>query len=227
MKKHVGKMLLGAIAGFIVAYGVMHLKFDVNMPAMGFEFTIIFMIITMILISFSLIGYMKVKGDAKKQLVGDAQDELETLQYKRSSDTMIASNTAIYFSTLMLAIVSLTDVPNIFIFISLGLVLVSIVLNTIYANLGKSLQPERNWPSVNDKDYAKKILAISDEGERHVILQGLYGAFASLNGLLLLAIFILIGYSAVSGVSQLLAIFIIVFILIITNTQYMLTIRNK
>lgn len=70
-------------------------------------------------------------------------------------------------------------------------------------------------------------MTISDEGEHHIILNGLYGSFRSLNVLLLLAILFLIAYSVISGVSQLMAIFLIVFILVITNTQYMLTIRNK
>lgn len=70
-------------------------------------------------------------------------------------------------------------------------------------------------------------MTISDEGGHHIILNGLYGSFRSLNVLLLLAILFLIAYSVISGVSQLMAIFLIVFILVITNTQYMLTIRNK
>ena len=70
-------------------------------------------------------------------------------------------------------------------------------------------------------------MEMSDEGERHVMLQGIYKAFTSINSLLFFAVLALIGYSVISGVSQLFGIFSILLILMVINVQYMLNIRNK
>ncbi|MEK5233339.1 hypothetical protein MHB42_16665 [Lysinibacillus sp. FSL K6-0232] len=59
------------------------------------------------------------------------------MQYRRLGDIMLASNIAIYFSILMLAIASLTDVPTIFIFIGIGCVLLSFILDMIFLELAK------------------------------------------------------------------------------------------
>lgn len=227
MKKNIGKILASAAAGFILMYLLLDLRFDVNISLISFELTIIFLTISLLLIIFSILGYLKIKSEVKKDVKGNEEDERDARLYRLYGDVTLAANIAMYFSTLLLAIVALTDQHNVFVFISLAIILVSISLNYVYSELIKTIYPERNLPSVNDKQYAKKLLDSSDEGERHIMLQGMYRAFTSFNALLFFAVLLLIAYSVISGVSQLFGIFIIILILVITNTQYMLTIRNK
>lgn len=227
MKKYVGQMLAGAAIGFILMYLLLNVQFEVKFSSISTELTFILMCISILLIIFSLLGYFKIKAEAKKHVTGEEEDERDALQYRIFSDITLAANTAMYFSILMLAIVAVTDQHNSFIFISLALALISFLLSTLNSELARSINSERNLPSINDKNYAKKLLEMSDEGERHIIHQGMYRAFTSINALLFLALLLLIAYSVITGVSQLFGIFLIVFTLVIANLQYMLTVRNR
>lgn len=221
------KMLLGAAIGFIVIYFVLGWGSNINIEELGLELTIAFLAITVALLLYSFISYLKIKRDAKRELSGEAEDELEKTQYNRFNNTLLAVNSALYSSTLQLAIVALTDVPNILIFITLGLLVLSVALTTIYSGVLQSVYPQRDLPEIGDKNYAQKLFAASDEGERHIMLQGLHSSFKTLNMLLFFVLFIQIGYSVVSGVSQLFAISCIVIVLIASNVQYHLKIKSK
>ena len=227
MTKQIGKMLIGAVVGFVVMYILLNLKFNVYMPFKSIKWMILFMVVSILLLIFSLFGYIKIKEEAKKQVSGDEEDERDKLQNKRYGDIVLAANVSMYFSLAMLALVATTVQHNAFVFISLALILVSLSLGFVYLELVKTINPNRDIPTVNDKQFAKKLLEMSDEGERHIMLQGMYRAFTSINPLLFFAVLALIAYSIISGVSQLFGIFTILLILVIINAQYMLTIRKK
>src|SRR5690606_41275333 len=42
------------------------------------------------------------------------------------------------------------------------------------SGLMKNMYPERDLPSITDKKYAEKLLNVSDDGEKHIMLGGLY-----------------------------------------------------
>ena len=133
---------------------------------------------------------------------------------------------------LVLSIVSLgaaviTEQPIWLVIVTGAAIAVATLLSTVLPAMIKVLYPDRDLPNVAEKDYAKKLLAASDEGERHVMLEGLYRTFKTLNVTLLSALLLLIIYSVGTGVSQLFAIFVIALILIIANAQYLFSIRNK
>ena len=235
MAKAIGKMLLGALVGAVLGYMAMHVSLYSSLGSnlswgtlnLSFELMIILMVISVGLIIFNAVTCVKIMRESKRMETGDEEDELAELQNKRYGDGMLAANIAMYTSVGMLALVGITAQPNAFIFISLGLVLLSISMVFINAELAKVVDPNREYPSVNDKGYAKKLMEMSDDGERHIMLQGLYRAFTSISMLLFFAVLALIGYSVLTGVSQLAGILIILFILIFTNAQYMLSIRKK
>ena len=232
MTKAIGKVLLGAVFGFVVTYVILDAGLGpLNIPwstlNLSFELMILLMMISIILIIFNAVTCVKIMRESKRQLSGDEEDELAELQSKRYGDGMLAVNIAMYTSTGMLALVGITAQSNAFIFISLGLILLSVSMMFITAELAKVVDPNREYPSVNDKQYAEKLMEMSDDGERHIMLHGLYRAFTSINMLLFFAVLALISYSVLSGISQLAGILIILFILIFTNAQYMLSIRKK
>ena len=236
MTKAIGKLLFGALAGAVLGYGLMFTITNTGLgdvdsswafPDLSFEWMIVLMVISVSLIILSVVKGMTIVKESKSQVSGDEEDELAELQNKRYYDGSLAVKTALFASSGMLALVAITDQPNVFIFISLGLVLLSLVMSFINAELVKYADPNREYPSVNDKRYAEKLMEMSDEGERHIMLQGLYRAFTSINMLLFFAVLMLIGYSVITGSSQLAGILIILFILIYTNAQYMLSIRKR
>ena len=235
MTKAIGKMLIGALVGAVFGYLVMY--FTLNSGAgtniswstlnLSYGLMIVLMVISVTLNIFNAVTCVKIMRESKRQVTGDEEDELAELQSKRYGDGMLAVNIALYTSTGMLALVGITAQSNTFIFISLGLILLSVSMMFITAELAKVVDPNREYPSVNDKQYAEKLMEMSDDGERHIMLHGLYRAFTSINMLLFFAVLALIIYSVLTGVSQLAGILIILFILIFTNTQYMLSIRKK
>ena len=232
MTKTIGKMLLGAVFGFVVMYVILEAVFgslDISWGVvdLSLELMIVLMVISVSLNLFNAVTCVKIMRESKKQVTGDEEDRLAELQGKRYGDGMLAANIAMYTSTGMLALVGITALPIVFIYISLGLLLLSLSMMFITAELAKVVDPNREYPSVNDKQYAEKLMEMSDDGERHIMLHGLYRAFTSINMLLFFAVLALIVYSVLTGVSQLAGILIILFILIFTNTQYMLSIRKK
>ncbi len=235
MTKAIGKLMLGAMVGAAFGYMVMYFTLNTSLGSsiswgslnLSFQIMILLLVISSSLIIFNAVTCVNIIKKSKRQVTGDEEDELAELQNKRYGDGMLAANIAMYTSIGMLALVGITDQPNAFIFISLGLVLVSLSMMFITAELAKVVDPNRDYPSVNDKEYADKLMEMSDDGERHIMLQGLYKAFTSINMLLFFAVLALIAYSVISGVSQLVGIFLILLILIFTNAQYMLSIRKK
>ena len=235
MTKAIGKLLFGALVGAAFGYLVMYITLNSGAGSniswsslnLSYGLMIVLMVISVALIIFNALSCVNIVKESKRQVSGDEEDELEELQNKRYGDGMLAANIAMYTSTGMLALVGITSQPIVFVFISLGLLLLSLSLMFITAELAKVVDPNREYPSVNDKQYAKKLMEMSDDGERHIMLHGLYRAFTSINILLFFAVLALIAYSVLSGISQLAGILIILFILIFTNAQYMLSIRKK
>ena len=226
--KTIGRMFIGAVVGFVAMYLLLSLELNLeSFSSMSIMMTVICMVVSLLAILFSLIGFIRIKKEAKKIVTGDEEDEREILQYKRYGDISLAVNIAMYVSMAMIALVTITNQHFSFILISLALILLSTFLNFASLGLIKTIYPDRDLPSVNDKQFAKKLLDMSDEGERHVMLEGLYRAYSSINLLLVIAVVALTTYSIISGISQLIGIFAIILILVITNTQYMLAIRKK
>lgn len=60
-----------------------------------------------------------------------------------------------------------------------------------------------------------------------MMLQGLYKSFNSVNSLLMLGILLLLFYSLASGASQLFGITVIAVILLFTNIQYILSVKEN
>ncbi|HLQ98330.1 MAG TPA: DUF3169 family protein, partial [Candidatus Dormibacteraeota bacterium] len=67
----------------------------------------------------------------------------------------------------------------------------------------------------------------SDEGERHVMLEGLYKTFNMMNGTLFIGLIVLMMYSISTGDGQIFGMIIIAAVLIISNVKYVTSIRDK
>lgn len=221
------QMLIGAFIGFIGAYGLLGFDFEKLFLPVSFPIAMILFGITVLLVLYSTLMIIKMKKKARLTLSGDEEDERAVWLYQKFSDITLAMHVAVIFSFLGFSIGLVTDQQLILVPISIALITVSVGLSIYIPTLAKIVYPDRKLPSPSEKDYAKKLLLASDEGERHVMLEGLYYSFNTTNLLLVIAILVLTLYSYGTGQSQLLSVIIIAFILILTNTQYFFKIRNK
>ncbi|ARD49485.1 DUF3169 family protein [Sporosarcina sp. P33] len=219
--------LIGAAIGVFGMNAVLSFDSTAGFPPIGFEADIVLLAITVILLIFSTVSMVQMKKKSQLDLTGDKEDERDVWQYKRFSDVSLCTAAALVLSILAAAVAIITVQPAWILIISGVAFMVSALLSVFSSGLVNSLYPERNLPSPSDKNYAEKLLAASDEGEQFVMLQGLYKTFSTMNLTLLMALLVFIGYSVITGDSQLFSIFVIGLVLIGTNAQYLITIRNK
>lgn len=225
--KQIFQTLVGGIVGFFGIYFALSLDFTSDFSIFGLELTLFIIGIAVLLLVFSMVTIQRVKRKAKLQLRGEEEDELDSKQYKSYSDITLGSVVAMVLSVVATAIAVITEQP-IWVVVAAGATLIgAIVISIITPGLIKLIYPERDLPKPGEKDYAKKLLAVSDEGERHVMLEGLYRTHNTMNLALFIALLLLMIYSVSTGVSQLFAIFVVALILIIANVQYTFSIRNK
>lgn len=220
--------LIGAIIGFISTYliksGMAGSSWSLDSIAQP-----LLILLSAITIFFSLISTVyisQMKKKANVQLDGDAEDEKDKWLYKKFSDTVLTTNTAIILSLTTICIAIMTD-QSITLVISSGvLTIISTGVGIANSKLIKIVYKDRMLPSMNEKDYSKKLLAMADEGERHVMLEGLYKTYELMNILLPCSIILLMFYSEFTGETQLFSIFLISIITILLNARYILKIRS-
>ncbi|QGH36140.1 DUF3169 family protein [Gracilibacillus salitolerans] len=225
--KTFGKFFIGAVFGFFIVYAFLDLEFGVTILEIAYELTWILGGVSLILLVLAMIGMLQIKRKASSSLEGEEEDVRDKWQYQKFSDVSLAGNSSMIFSIITLSIVLVTNQEILLAIFASILVMLTGASSFVMPYLLKVMYPERDLPEASDKDYTKKLLASSDEGERHVMLEGLYYTFNSTNLLLVGAMIILTVYSVSSEHSQLFAIFIIGLILITINMQYILKIRNK
>lgn len=225
--KWIAQALVGALIGFFTTLAI--LKGDIALPLARYTFAmnIILLIIGIILILATLVYYYQLKKSSQKEAYGEEEDALDEWKYKKFGDFSLFLHAALIINLFFVCMSILTEAPMWVITASGVLLVVSLGLSFIMPSFVRRLYPERAFPAIDDKDYAKKLLEISDEGERHVMLQGLYKSFNSVNLLLLVGMLLLLFYSLATGSSQLFGITIIAVILLLTNVQYLWSVRGK
>ena len=225
--KTVYKMLLGALFGFFAAYCLLAAEFEMTLLEVAFEATLVISALTILLIIYCFSGISRMKKRVSLSVSGDEEDELEAKQYRTFTDSTLANTVSTILSIIAIGITIVTEQPIWLILVNAALFIVTIISSYVAISVLKLVYPNRNLPSPSDKDYSKKLLAISDEGEKHVMLGGLFHTYQLMNILLTGAMFIMIVYSLGANHSQLFSIMVIGLVLIILNASYMLKIRNR
>ncbi|PIC87823.1 hypothetical protein CSV72_01335 [Sporosarcina sp. P20a] len=219
--------LIGAVVGFFGMYAALSIDFKAGFPPVALEVNIVLVAITLLLFVFIAVSATQMKKKADLTLTGVDEDERDVWQYKRFSDLNLCNTVALIVSIVATGISIITDQPTWLLMTSGGTLVLSIMFSMRVPGLMKTVYPDRELPSSSEKNFANKLLAASDEGERFVMLQGYYKTFNTMNLSLIIALMLFILYSVGTGDSQLFSIFIVGLILILTNAQYLLTIRNK
>jgi len=222
-----GQLLIGALIGFFGMLVVLDGNFRMDLSPYAYPGNLAILAITAALVVFSAYCYFSVRNLANQELSGDEEDAAERRMYKQYSDASLSSTLAMLFSLASMSLSLLTTQPLWLLIFGIVLIAFSFTISIVLPGLMKNMYPERDLPSISDKKYAEKLLKVSDDGEKHVMLGGLYKTHITMNSLLLGAIVLLLFYSMATDSSQLFSIFIIVGILAITNMQYQFSIRNK
>ncbi|AMM99258.1 MULTISPECIES: DUF3169 family protein [Bacillus] len=225
--KTVYKMLLGALLGFLGAYCLLAAEFEMTLLDVAFEATLVISGLTIVLIVYCFSGISRMKKRVSLSVSGDEEDELEVKQYRTFTDSTLANTVSTILSIIAIGMAIVTEQPIWLILVNVAIFIVTIISSYVAISVLKLVYPNRNLPSPSDKDYSKKLLAISDEGEKHVMLGGLFHTYQMMNILLTGAMFILIVYSLGANHSQLFSIIVIGLVLIILNANYMFRIRNR
>jgi len=94
-------------------------------------------------------------------------------------------------------------------------------------HLMQLVYPERNMIPSTSKPDAESVLNIADDGEKHVILDGLFKSQNLLNFGLIFAIALSVTYSIISDDTQIFSIILMSAVLLAVNVKYQLVVRNK
>lgn len=165
-----------------------------------------------------------VSSDYTKYMDMDAYD---IYRYNKYNDLQVVNTMAMMMSIMSLAIFMIIEYHFMLILISGITYLVVLYLSIVQTGIISKLYPERDLPKPGDKKYTEKLLEVSDEGERHIILNGLYKTHNFVLAGLFMGIVVLIFYSIITGESQIFSIILIGVILIISQLKYSLEIREK
>jgi len=216
--------MIGGIIGFFVVYAL--LTFSENHFA-G-EITVISLIaITIALITMSIFRFQKIKSLHAENFSGDVEDEVEDRKYKMFADYSLYTNSSFVLSILALSLSLIITEYLIMTIASISLLIITLFLIYYMGRLMQHVYPERHIPSISDSNYSKTVLDSADDGEKHVILDGLYKSQSLLNISLITAIVLSTIYSVIKEDPQTFSIILMAVVLILVNGKYLLVVRNK
>ncbi|WP_449538823.1 DUF3169 family protein [Ferdinandcohnia sp. Marseille-Q9671] len=218
------QFIVGGLVGFVVAYALMNFS---EFTFSG-EITVIsLLVISIILIALSLFRIQQIKSLNKQTFSGDEEDEVEDRKYKLAADYSLFTNSSFVFSILLLSLCLITDQNLLFKLAAIGLIIIAYFMIQYMTHFMKQSNPERNIPSASDPEYAQNFLNYADDGEKHVILDGLYRSYNLLNISLIIAITLSTVYSVTGDHSQTFSIILMAVVLLVVNSKYFLVVRNK
>jgi len=225
MKQLLKQFLFGGVIGFFGAIFILMIINDIEINRL-YIFISLAIIISLCLIV-SVFFIRQIRTGMKREVSGEEEDALDRHLYIKSSDVGLLSNTMIGLGVLMISLAIMEGLHYGLVLIAIILAGIAVAIQYYQSALFKKMYPEREMPSMNDPDYAKKLVNIADEGERFVMLQGMMKAFNMYTMLLIFAIIFSTVYSLFSPNQQMFSVVLMVFILIISNGAYFLTIRKK
>lgn len=220
------QLLIGGVVGFV---GVLLL---LNLPSLHVEkyaniIVIGLFVVVVLLLGVSLLFHIQIKKLSRMEFHGDEEDEVDVIKYRKFNDysLVIQSSSVIVLLALCFALIASKNI--VLIIIGIILSLVSYLFTFFMMHLMKVVHPERNIPEISDPKFTEKLLDEADDGEKYIIMHGLYKSHNLLNSILVFAIVGSTIYSLVSEHSQLFSVILMALVLLIVNGNYLLSVRNK
>lgn len=227
--------IVGAVFGFLMAwlgekvYAYL-LANDVDMTSGSTSLAYGLLIVVALLLVYALITLRRITALSRQVYIGEAEDRVEVKKYKGMADYSLSVTLAMYVSLIPVSISILRFIQqdeSVLLVISVILLMLSVISSLTIVKVGQLMDGERSYPKITDANFDKKLLSMMDEGERFVTFQGLYIAFQTTSALLVCAIPLMIGFSLITGQSQIFSITVVVIVLIISHSRYLLAIRKK
>ncbi|KKK34956.1 hypothetical protein WN59_04730 [Salinicoccus sediminis] len=215
------------LGGLIVGMFILNFEALSGIGTFTTELSITGLAAAAIFTALGISGFFQLKSHASKRGGDMDEDESEQYMYRKYADNSLCIQTGLVLSLLVtgVAIIQQTDA---WIFTASGITMIAALLFLfLLPTLLHVMYPERDLPSSSDSDFADKLLHASDEGERHVMLEGLYKTFNTINGALFLGLIILMMYSISTGDNQIFGMIVIAAVLITANVRYVTSIRDK
>jgi len=224
--KTVIKVLICAVIGFVVATLMLN-NFTLDFMKYADVIVITLLVTIFTLLGVSLILFRQIKKLHDTELTGDEEDEVDLVMYKKFTDYTFYVQSGLVLSVLVLCTSVIASQSIFFTIISIVTIMLSYMFTLYMTSLIQLIYPERNIPNFSEPNYDEKLLEISDEGEKHVMLVGFYKSFNLMSVALLIAIILATFYSISTDQSQLFSIVVMSLVLIIVHGKYCITIRNK
>lgn len=219
-------LFFGAIAGLTLSIVATSTN-DMNMDSIYYWIGLVTLAASIILAIVSIYLYRQLKTVASDYTKYMDMDAYDVYRYNKYNDLQVVNTMAMMLSIIALSIFMIIEFHFAWILISASTYLIVLYLTIVQSSMVSILYPDRDLPKTGDKKYAEKLLEASDEGERHIMLNGLYKTYNFLQTGLFMGIVILIFYSIITGESQIFSIILIAVILIISQLKYSMEIREK
>jgi len=219
-------LFFGAIAGLTFSIIATSTN-DMNMDNIYYWIGLVTLTVSIVLAIVSIYLYRQLKTVASDYTKYMDMDAYDIYRYNKYNDLQVVNTTAMMLSIIALSIFMIIEFHFAWILISAVTYIVVLYLTVVQTGMVSILYPDRDLPKPGDEKYAEKLMAASDEGERHIMLNGLYKTHGFTQTGLFLGIVILIFYSIITGESQIFSIILIAVILIISQLKYSMEIREK
>lgn len=243
MKSAMSRMLVSALFGFIFG-GLIILLFmndTVKEYILGARliedyFIYIFSITWLLGVITTVNGMLKSKSilnRSSREKISDELDEwVNRTYYSAQDNATIGLLLGLLTMFVTVTGVVMTEDQNTILVLGMIILAALLLFFTVYvtfynAGILPKIYPERNIPSINDKDYSTKIFQVSDEGERHLILKGLYKSNQSTQVNIILGVLILMFVSIATETNQLLAITIMLAIFGLNSLSYTSALKKE
>ncbi|MEI3613887.1 DUF3169 family protein [Pseudogracilibacillus sp. SO30301A] len=220
------QLLFGATIGFFGVYFMLSIS---SLDLLTYADVIVtgLLVIAFILLGWSFLLHRQIKKLGSKNLQGDEEDEIDVLKYKKFSDYSLFSQSSSIIALLALCVVLMITKNMVLIVVGIIIAVISYLFVAFMVNLVHFVYPEREIPSVSDSKYAEKLLETADDGERYIILNGLYKTYHLANTVLIFAMIGATLYSVFTDNSQVFSVVLMAIVLLVLNGNYLFAVRNK
>ncbi|UJL48346.1 DUF3169 family protein [Virgibacillus sp. NKC19-16] len=175
----------------------------------------------------SIFRYQQIKSLNKQNFSGEEEDGVENRKYKMFSDYALCTHVSFVFSILALSLSLIVTQNVIMIIVSVIVLIITFFLGNYMSHFAQLVYPERTVTPSTSKPDAESVLDVADDGEKYVILDGLFKSQSLLNFSLFFAIAFSVTYSITTNDSEIFSIILMAIVLLVVNVKYQLVVRNK
>lgn len=219
-------LVLGFFAGLVISMFASR-NDEIDMAGIYQVTGIVLLLISIVLIFVSVQQHRQLNTVATDYTKYMDMDSYDVYRYNKFNDIQVVDTLMMILALISVGIFIILESHFLLTLIAVIAFLVALWLAITHTSLVGRLYPDRNLPKPGDKKYADKLLAVSDEGERHIMLNGLYKTHGLIQIGLMIGIILMIFYSLLTGESQIFSIIVAGVLLIVAQLKYSMEIRER